>query len=310
LLREETGHFISSRKGIVMRFASFAPALLVGFFALPGFVGAQDGKAARTKTDFQPVASQDLRHGQVLEVTTKGSKVRGTLVRADADRLYLRTQPGAAPTAVARQDAEIRKEVRYTVSKDDIKVVGTESDVIEPEIQSFEIINGGKRIVTYTGQALSSGERSMLLNLQNAENEMAQLQSQVDRQQIVIENAIAMQTEQRNAMEQQNRYMEWLNQYLRRQDMRTDYWTASWGYGPGVYGYLNWPQSNIAVPWLGQSYGAPLPVIQQTTATVAQPAIPAVPADALTKASANLAAARNAAIFERNRLVAVVVTDK
>ena len=40
---------------------------------------------------------------------------------------------------------------------------------------------------------MSSGKHSMLLNLQNAENEMAQLQSQVDRQQIVIENAIAMQ---------------------------------------------------------------------------------------------------------------------
>lgn len=289
-----------------MRFASCALALVFGLLALPGNVSAQP---ARTKTELQPIGKEDLRHGQVIEVNSKGSKVRGTLVRVDGDRLWIRTQPGAAPQSVARQDAEIRKEVRYAVSKDDIKVVGTESDVIEPEIQAFEIINGSKRTVTYVGPTLSSGERSMLLNLQNAENEMAQLQHQVDRQQIVIENAIAMQTEQRNAMELQNRYMEFLNQYLRRQDMRTDYWTASWGWGPGVYGYLNWPQSNMGVPWVGETHGAPLPVIQQN-ATAVLPPIPAVPPDALTKASANLATARNAAIFERNRLVAVVVTDK
>jgi len=286
-----------------MRFASFAPALLVGIFALPGIVGAQDGKAVRTKTDFQPVAKEDLRHGQVLEVTTKGSKVKGTFIRADGDRLYIRTQPGAAPTAVARQDAEIRKEVRYAVSKDDIKVVGTESDVMEPEIQTFEIVNGNKRTVSYVGRSLSSGERSMLQNLESAENEMAQLQYLQDRQQSVLETTIAMQSEQKRSLELQNRYMEFVNQYLRRQDQRTDYWSASWGRDPYGFGYYNWPQGDMTTPWTGQFQGI-MPTIQQGSAVT--PTI-VIPADALTKARQNLTAAQNAAIYERSQLVAVVV---
>jgi hypothetical protein len=291
-----------------MRLASFA--LLVGFLALPATTLAQDGKTPATvKTDFQPIGKDDLRHGQVLEVNSKGTKTTGTLVRVDGDRLYLRTQPGAAPTVIARKDAEIKKEVKYGVSKDGVKLVGTESDVIEPEIQAVEIINGTKRIVRYTGPVLSSGERSMLQNLESAENEMAQLQYLQDRQQIVLENSIAMQTDQRRAMELQNRYMEWLNMYLRREDPKTDYWTSSWGYNPYGLGYYNWPQGNMSIPWSGQFYGGAPTIVQSSTANVAAPNI-VIPAEALSKARQNLAAAQNAAVFERSRLVAVVVQEK
>jgi len=285
-----------------MRIA-FLPALVFGLVAVPGTVFAQPN----VKTEFQPVVKDDLRHGQVLEITPKGgNKITGTLVRVDGDRLFVCTQSGALPQAVARKDAEIKKEVQYKVSKDNVKLVGSESDVIEPEIQAVEIVNGNKRTVRYQSSTLSSGERSMLQNLQSAENEMAELQYLQDRQQIVMENTIAMQTEQRRSLELQNRYMDWMNMYLRRQDPITDYWTSSWGRNPWGQGYYNWPQGNIATPYTGQFQGI-MPVIQQgamvTPNIVIQP-------EALSKARQNLATAQNAAVFERNRLVAVVVTDK
>jgi len=294
----------------------FLPALLFGIVALPGIISAQEGKKPeRVGTGFQPAnMTQDLQHGRLLEITMKGNqnKIKGTLVRVDpnGERLYVRTQPGAAPQAIVAKDIDkIEKGVKFGLSKDNVKLVGSESDVIDPEIQTYEIINGTRRTVNYVAPTLSSGEKSMLQNLESAQNELAQLQFLQDRQQLVMDNAIAMQSEQRRTLELQNRYMDWLNMYLRRQDPITDYWTSSWGYNPYGYGYYNWPQGNMGVPWSGQFYGAPPAIIQNTTAA-AQPLNIVIPTDALTKARQNLAAAQNAAVFERNRLVAVVVPNE
>jgi hypothetical protein len=283
--------------------------------ALPGSLWAQDAKkSGRVGTGFQPASmTEDLQHGRLLEITLKGQgKIKGTLVRATGDQVFLRTEPGALPRAIAKKDVEkIAKGTKYALSKDDIKLVGTESDVVEPEIQVIEISNGRKRTVRYSGPSLSSGERSMLFNLQTAENELADLELTASRQEQILENALAIQAEQKKSQELLNRYQELLNVYLTQRSLAavpgygpffgtsnsaTDYASSTYGYY-GIYG----------PPSAANNNSPPPSIIQQ--GPIFTPTIVAPP-DSLARARQNLALAQSQAVFENNRLVAMVVVEK
>jgi hypothetical protein len=285
-------------------------ALFFALIALPGSLWAQDAKKpARVGTGFQPASlKEDLQHGRLVEITVKGQgKINGTLVRVAGDQLFVRTEPGALPRAIAKKDVEkIEKGTKFALSKDNVKLVGTESDVLEPEIQALEIYNGKKRTVRYSGPALSSGERSMLFNLQTAENELAEVELMADRQNQVMENALAIQAEQKKSQELLNRYQESLNLYLNQRSI-----AAISGVG-AFFGSSNTPLGYVS-PYYG-FYGTNVPntsippnIIQPGLITT--PSIVAPP-DSLARARLNLALAQSHAVFERDRLVAMVVAEK
>ncbi len=171
-----------------MRVALLTSPLLVLLVALPP-ASAQiklpvfdpDAPAADVRNvAFEPAKERgDFRHGALLQITLNdGSKVRGTLVRADnkSKKLYVRTEPGAAPRGIAQQEIKsVEKGVR--APKDGVRPAGFQGEVVEPEINRIVIYNGLQQQVRYSQQALSPGERSVLRELEEAENELNRLEA-------------------------------------------------------------------------------------------------------------------------------------
>jgi len=280
-------------------------ALCLSLIVLPGSLGAQEVKKSRMATGFEPASvKNDLQHGRLVELTVKGQgKVKGTLVRSDRDRLYVRTEPGAAPKAIAMNDIEkMDKGVQYAVSKDNIKLTGTESEIINPEINVLEFLNGTKRTVRYSSASLSPGERSMLLNLESAENELARLETQSARENQVIETSLALQKEELRTAELRNQYQQFVNTHMWRQGARTDWWMWNeTGFRDLYYG------GEFARPLFGQAYGQPNVI--QPGPVIMPPVTPVAP-EALARARQNVATAQANAVFQGDRLVAVIVPEK
>jgi hypothetical protein len=288
-------------------------AILFGFVGSPTPLWAQT-TSDRMGTGLEPATVKDLKHGQQVEITANNKKVSGTFVRMDGAnaRLFIRTEPGALPQAIAAKDVtKIERKVQFALSKDNVKLVGTESQVGTPEIQVLEIVNGTKRTVRYSGPTLSSGEQSMLANLESAENELAQMEYQAGRQEQIFDNALAIQNEQRRTQELLTRYQLTANQILRGEDPQTGLpLRVVYGYNYGGYGYNYNYFGNMypsAQPWAGgllQQYPViPTPVAQSPIVT---PQLPA-PMPALAKMRQDVTAMHRNVVFEQNRLVAVVV---
>jgi hypothetical protein len=276
-------------------------ALLFVCVALP--VGAQEKKTAKPTMEQKFKAGnpkEDSRHGQPVEITTDdGKKVTGTVVRADATRVFVRTQTGAAPQVVAKKDIKnYQKLVEYKLSKDGLALLATESDVIQPEIQGVVIVNGGRRTLTYSAPNLSPGELSLLQNIQSAEDDLYRLERMADRENQVMENVLAIQDEQRKSIELVNRYQDLLNIMVKQ---RAD--NPFWWHDQYYFAYYGVPPYQMYAPTLAQPY----PIIQQQ-GPIVMPDVK-VSHESLAKARQNLASLQAQTVYERSRLVAVVVKD-
>src|SRR5207253_941640 len=127
-------------------------------------------------------ANKTYQHGQKLHFTYQNRKVEGILVRTDASNIYIRERPGALPAPYPRprdikaavDDAKSIKDVMVLVVDDGRSGV---RDVTYPEIQQITIMNGTRARVNYLAPTLSPGERSQLIHMEAAENELAQLEN-------------------------------------------------------------------------------------------------------------------------------------
>jgi hypothetical protein len=260
--------------------------VLVGLALAPQAARAQiklpiyeEDTATLKKVVFEEASARgDFQHGRMLRVTLNGADektIKGTLVRIDKQkgRIYLRTEPGAAPRAFAEKDIK-------RIDKGVIREVGYKQDVTQAEIQPLEIINGNKRTVAYVAPTLSPGERDQLFRLEAAQNELARLEALSERELRVLDTDIAIQA-------QYQKTQELLNLLL-------------WKYN--AVGAL--PGSSA--PWSNQLF-ASLPSAIRQGPTVF-PTLP-LATDTLTKARQNLLVAQSHAIFERGTLVAVVTDD-
>lgn len=116
----------------------------------------------------------DYQHGRLLRVTLNGGSnptVKGILVRTDSNKrlIYLRTQPGAPPHAIAV--SEIKR-----IEKGVIKEAADSSDVAAPEIWQTVIFNGNIRRVSYAAPTLSTSELKVLSDFKTAENDLANME--------------------------------------------------------------------------------------------------------------------------------------
>jgi hypothetical protein len=150
---------------------------------------------------FKPATeARDFRHGSVLLITMNdkaAKKVRGTLVRVDRKehRLYVRTEPGAAPIAIDEKDVKKVEKATYA-----IRPVGTSDDlVVQPEISKIVVYNGNVMSISYVGSTLSPGEKAYLNGLEEAENQVMRLQTVASVRNSVLENEAIIQYERRKS---------------------------------------------------------------------------------------------------------------
>lgn len=176
---------------------------------LPESKGGSKGVA------FSPATERaDFRHGTLLNITLRdGTTVRGTLVRADAAKktLYVRTQPNAAPVAIAEGNIG---SVQKGFLKGNAPVEGIApaaanaappliENIVEPEIIKTVVFNGLHKSVRYQANTVSPGERDILQQMEDAENALADLENHQDLQQTLVSNQVAMQ----NAILQGQRFL-------------------------------------------------------------------------------------------------------
>jgi hypothetical protein len=273
---------------------ALAPAGARAQIKLPVF---EDDGGPIKNVVYQEAKGGDLQHGKLLNVTLKGDQtVKGTLVRVDrnAKVIYLRTEPGAKPRAIKQDD--ITK-----VDKGVIKQASFSQDARAPEIRPLIIINGGKKTVSYDAPSLSPGEQAQLRELEAAENEYARIESQVNFQNQVLENDIALQAGQVRAQEL-------MNELLQKREIPGGY-ANSVAATPfySNYGYNFIPTIGngfeYASKFIPASYQTtPLPMVRAGTVF---PNL-TVPPEALSKARQSLATAQNRAVFENGRLVAFI----
>jgi len=285
---------------------------LLGVASLPGPIQAQEPEQ-REFASANP--REDYRHGRILKIETiGGEKLEGTVVRVDrkTNQMFLRTSPGAAPTAVVLKDIKtanvaVKQETRMVPDeKNPTRLVSTtvKTSVETPEIQQIVIYNGNKKSVSYIGASLSPGERSRLSELETTENEMSRLDVLSKVQDQVLVNDLAIQ-------EGQRRHQELMNDLLWKQVppggyatslMQTPYteFTSLIPFMPYTYGYTG----PIRTKFIESNYpSTPVPFVR-VGATVF-PNLPVAP-DALTKARQSYVTAQSRAIFENGQLVAVI----
>src|SRR5262245_61237598 len=178
-----------------MRLATLAVSLLA-LASLPSLSFAQgtlpvfdpQDSQAQKLTYEEAKKAADFRHGALLRVTLNDdSKVEGTLVRVDrkATRIYVRTEPGAAPKAISQ------KEIKSVE-----KAVRDGENVVAPEIRQVDIYSGPARSVHYSvGSALTAAERKALQELEDAENEFARLDVLHARRGDVVDTEMSIQNE-------------------------------------------------------------------------------------------------------------------
>lgn len=215
----------------------------------------------------------DYKHGTFVRVTrTKGDgPILGTLVRVDrkGKRLFVRSEPGEPPVAVSQKDIK-------NVESSEIRPAGW-GQPGQAEIHKVVIYNGPRMTVHYYTISLSPGERKLVTELEEAENELARLQHQLDFRERDQELDTAIRAER-------HRSHDLMNQMLTNQIL------ASYLFGPpyGSFHSLNINHNQ----W---DAGRPLP--------------PPIPPDTLKKARERVEVALGRAVYEDGRIVAVVVSD-
>jgi hypothetical protein len=276
-------------------------AFLVGLAVAPGWARAQiklpvfEDDAGASKNIVFEEANQvgDFQHGKLLRVTgTDGKTVQGILVRVDRQkhRLFLRTTPGAVPVAIAEKDVK-------KVEKGVIKDGNNKQDYTRPEIQATSIINGTKQNISFSAPTLSSGELAHLRRMETGDHELNRLEQLAAREAKVLEEDMAIQTEQRKTQELLNAVL--FNYNLQMYDV-----------GP----VPPFPLTYAAVPWLsgnGQPWGgviSTLPSALRQGPTVF-PGLP-VSHEALAKARDQALQVQNRGVYEDGRLVAVILEEQ
>jgi len=263
----------------------------------------------------------DFKHGAQMRVTLKdGRTVQGTFVRADrqANRLYIRTEPGALPTAVNVNDlkAEGQRglvEVAVTLpeGKPPVKEAGMAREpIVQEEIFTTTIDQGPMRTHSFSSSVLSPQEKSVLQELESAEQEVARLETLalMARQDMLREDTI---------LSERLRTQRLLNTMLAQQ-IPTVY-SPMWGLYAAQLNPLPYYGSFYRTPLLYPGYAPPfvgttglsdytaLAAAQAAASTpVAPTRPPEVTAESLAKARERLAAARSRAIYEDGQIVAVM----
>ncbi len=283
--------------------AHLLACVLVGLFLLPGWVRAQiklpvfeEESSALKKVVFEEAGQrEDFRNGKLMRVTLAGTPektVKGILVRVDKQkrRIFLRTEPGAAPLAVAEKDIK-------RIDKGVIKEVSSKQDYTEPEIRALVIMNGAKRTVSYNAPTLSPSEKSFLIRMEAAENEMARLEWLAEREERVLSTDMAIQTETLKTQALITRRQELLNFLLADMTERDAY------------------LGNFRQIHTGQDY-RPSASTQITALPSALRQGPTVfpgltgAQESLAKSRESLALTLSRGVYEGDRLVAVVVEEQ
>ena len=237
----------------------------------------------------------DFQHGKLLRITLNGDKealINGILVRIDQKnkRIYLRTEPGMPPKMITL--AEIK-----SVDKGVIREVNFKGDVSVPEILRLEIFNGSRRTVSFNAPTLSPEETNQLLELEQAENELARLENfaNAERQDVLTNRMGALQIERQQL----------LNDLLRQQLTTSTYYvnpiyTAS---RPGIMP-LSFPLEFLLDSLTSRPPLSTLstPPVQDSVVVTAKTEF----AGTLSAARHNLALLRSRAVYEKGQLVAVV----
>jgi len=280
---------------------AFLPAWAHAQIKLPVF---EESKEKYQNVSYQEVSGRaDYQHGKLVRLTMAGdgAQVSGILVRTDAAKglVYVRTQPGQAPRAIAANDIK-------RIEKGVIKEASYTGDVTVPEIQEMVIYNGGRRTTAYRAPTLSPGELSQLAELEATANEIARLDetvrinTRIEMQ--AVENSLAMQNEQRRTLELTNELL-W-----ERLTSFGPYWGYGMGYGWWQGGWQGGFDATLlaALPIINANIGSP---IVRTETTVAPKAAIATNAESLAAARRALAQTQSRAIYENGQLVAVIVND-
>ena len=243
---------------------------------------------------FQPANEvSDFRHGTLMSLTLKNdTKVTGTLVRVDRKnkRIFLRTQPGAAPVAYAETDL---KNVDKGIYKDPggIRPAADASpNVIQPEITRQVIVNGNQRTVTYYSNVVSPGEREALEQMAKAENDLILLEGAVDQRQMAIQRELAMKDEMLKTQKNINMALELINSI---QPL-----------------YISEDEQSYPLVMLNphKTVLAYLPPVVPSGVNIIE-SIPTVNPEAVTKAREAVRISMNRGIYEDGRIIAVVLDE-
>lgn len=278
--------------------------VVLTLIGLPGALRAQEGKGKGEGIKL-PVFKETTaetktpgKHGDSVRITVKGSAdpVVGTMVRTDADTYFVRTKPGAKPVAIATKEVT-KFEASFIEGRDNPNLPPKLVVVNEPEITALVVVNGGRRTVTYSAPNLSPGELSLLQNIQSAEDDLYRLERMADRENQVMENVLAIQGEQRKSIELTNRYQELLNTMVEQRATNPFWWWDQ-----------NWfAENGVPYQMFAPNLVQPFPIIQQQ-GPIVMPDVK-VSYESLAKARQNLASLQAQTVYERSRLVAVVVKD-
>jgi small nuclear ribonucleoprotein (snRNP)-like protein len=268
-----------------------------------------------------------LRHGRRLNLTLKnGKKIRGTLVRATRDSLFVRTAPGQVPVQVGRADVT-------NLEAAHIRPAGQGKAETEPEIHRIEIIEGGRTTVRYVAPALSPSEMTHLKEIERAENEVARLEALNALGQQVIVGEEAVEASRQRALKNFYDYSSFTSLgFMPATVVNSPEFGAYNAYGV-AYAYA--PLTAGAVYSVYGPYGAPyaygytgLPWVPGMAASLATPPslagkdesilkaalLPRIlkeaSPEALATARADLERAKAGAVFENGRIVAVSLEEK
>jgi len=254
--------------------------------------------------------SQDLKHGTLVRVALDDKSkdgIQGVLVRTDASKgkIYVRTQPGAQPQAL---DISRIKRLDKGVIKEVADKGNPGGNVVVPEIQQIEIVNGARRTIAYYGPTLSPQEIAVLEEMQSSENELNRLESMARVREGAIENDLALQREQRRTRQLVNLLIaQQLNPFPTNVVNGLNAPVANWGW-PDSFGYYYRPattQSNLLPETILTALAASPPVRMDQVTTQSL----TVDEGQLTNARRHYTTLQRRGINENGRLVAVIVNE-
>jgi len=126
------------------------------------------------------LSGETLRNGDYVSVQRKGetNRINGVFVYEDAQKIYVRSQPQAAPTGVPLKEIEdIDRIVPANTEKakgGSIRFATEDLSGAPPrEIHVLHVYNGTTKEVRYYGPTLSAAEKQDLAALEKAANQLA-----------------------------------------------------------------------------------------------------------------------------------------
>jgi len=241
----------------------------------------------------------DYKHGKLLRITLNSDPhdtIKGTLVRTDPTKkiLYVRTQPGSPPRAIAVGDIK-------RVEKGTIQQASYRSEATAPEIHELAIYNGGIKTVAYRAPDLSPQEVAVLDRMESAQNELARQKRLARMQESVLANELALQTADRETREIVNRLLEQRLAYYGLERPLLDRTGRALALAN-------------AAPFGGDPWAPELIITQTSPAQVINfgPAVtPKIPTtvDAVAQARSAWLGFQSRAVYENGQLVAVIVPE-